>query len=83
MTSQADMIRAFAEKEYIVPARKNGDKAVAIRAGDVHKKMNLANRMPNVCQALQSKKFTVLTRTTLLSITGPNPGANCIMTFEV
>ena len=56
-TTSADIIREFARREFIEPARRRGDSQVQISAYDVHKLLNLRNRVPNVCQALGGRKF--------------------------
>lgn len=70
----ADDIRAYVIKEYIAPARANGQPNVAVRAGDVHKEMGFKNRLPNVCSALGSDKFCQVAQVKRLSIEGPSQG---------
>lgn len=53
----AERIRQHLIAHYIAPARQRGDHLVTIRAGDVHKELDLTNQMPNVCQAIEGKKF--------------------------
>ena len=48
----ADRVRRFAFEHYVSMARARGFVEVEIRAGDVHRAMGLANRMPAVCAAL-------------------------------
>ena len=55
--SQPDEIREFVYREYIEPARKKGLTEITIRAGDVHDKMGLANRMPAVIGAIETNIF--------------------------
>jgi len=59
-------IRTFAGDKYIKPLWKNGG-TVQIRAGDVHKAMNLNNRMPAVCGALDTKMFREFFNVNLIS----------------
>jgi len=40
-TNSADAIRMYAQKEYVEPARRKGEKRVLIIAGDVHRGMRL------------------------------------------
>lgn len=79
----AEEIRQFAGDKYIEPARKRGDGTVQIRAGDVHKAMNLNNRMPAVCGALDTKMFRKFFNVDLISREGPRQGANALFTFKV
>jgi hypothetical protein len=55
--TQADRIRKFVLDHYVSPARAEGRAEIAIRTGDVHQAMSLANAMPNVCSAIGSAKF--------------------------
>lgn len=57
MMSRADEIREFVYREYIEPARKKGLTEVTIRAGDVHDRMGLVDRMPAVIGAIGTKIF--------------------------
>ncbi len=54
---------------------------VTIRAGDVHKAINLSNAYPAICSALGSERFTNLAEVKLLERTGPSAGANVFFRF--
>jgi hypothetical protein len=56
---------------------------VTIRAGDVHKAMNLSNAYPAVCNAVGGELFTDLAKVTLLEKTGPDEGANVFFRFSL
>ena len=45
----ADQIRHYVYEEYIQPARVHGKFTVDLRARDIHKEMELHNRMPADC----------------------------------
>lgn len=81
--SLADKIREYCRDTRIIPARAKGEKTVVIRAGDIRNELNLRNKMPSICGALQSLKFERFANVKRLSIEGPGSGMNCIMTFEV
>lgn len=83
MTTQADSIREFVNRRYILPARNTGQRTVSVRAGDVHREMNLVQRLPAVCSALGSHKFERLFNVTRVAIDGPTNGANAIFTYEL
>lgn len=51
-----DDIRRYIFHNYIKPAIDKGLESIILRAGDIHSKMGLHNRMPAVCSALRSKK---------------------------
>ncbi len=80
MTS-ADRIRQYADQNYIQPALRRGEKRVQIRAGDVHKAMNLSRQHPNVCQALESKKFLKANNLVLEARVGPRSGQSSTVVF--
>lgn len=81
--NKADDIRDFAFREFIEPARRQGERTVTIRAGDVHKDMGLYDRMPAICSALGSKKFENQYNVKRLKVDGPIQGANAFFTFEI
>jgi len=79
----AEETRQFAGDKYIEPLRKKGGGFVQIHAGDVHKAMNLNNRMPAVCGALDTKMFREFFNVDLVSREGPHQGANALFKFKV
>ena len=79
----ADKIRSFVDREYITPARARGQSQVTIRAGDVHSRMNLKNRVPSVCGALGAHKFSQQFNLELANREGPDMGANASFTFSI
>jgi len=54
---QADLFRDYANRHYVEPARRSGEKTVRIRSGDVVNGLRLKNQTPNVCSALETEKF--------------------------
>jgi hypothetical protein len=81
--SQADRIRQFVLDRYVSPARAKGESKITIRAGDVHRAMGLANRMPAVCNAIGGNRFEDIARATLINRTGPANGANVYFEFRL
>src|ERR1035441_126542 len=59
LSSSAQGIRSFVYKEYIEPARRKGELRIKVVAGDVHRALKLKNRVPNVCQVLDSRMVYV------------------------
>ena len=53
--SQAQGIRAYLRLHYLEPARQRGETFVTLTAGDIHKELGLSNRVPSVCQVMESK----------------------------
>jgi hypothetical protein len=53
--SQAGGIRAYLRLHYLEPARQRGERFVTLTAGEIHKELGLSNRVPSVCQVMESK----------------------------
>lgn len=54
--SLKEKIQTFIYEQYIQPAQKQEIKEITIKAGEVHRKMGLKNRVPAVCNALRKLK---------------------------
>lgn len=80
-TSSAETIRAYVSKHYIEPARRKGERRVRVIAGDVHRNLNLKNRVPNVCQVLDSRKFCEENRLVIEDKSGPPSGMGTRMVY--
>lgn len=81
--SLSDDVRMYCKKNIIDPSRKNGEKIISIRAGDIHKAMNYKQRLPLVCTALGANKFEEMAGVKRVNVTGPTNGANAIFTFRI
>ena len=81
--SQADLIREHARKRYVEVARRAHQETVTIVAGEVGRDLGLSNRMPNICQALQSRKFLEMAGVRLLDIQGPEVGASTRFRYAI
>jgi hypothetical protein len=79
--TQAEKIRQFALDHYVAPARAKGLAVVTIRAGDIHREMNLVSAMPAVCSAIGSNKFEQIAQVRSITRTGPANGANVYFEF--
>jgi hypothetical protein len=79
--TQADKIRQFALDHYVIPARARGLVVITIRAGDIHRELNLANAMPAVCSAIGSNKFEQIAQVRSVNRAGPANGANVYFEF--
>ena len=78
----AEHVRNFVISTYIEPARAEGQKMVAVRAGDVDKALGYRyRRLPLICAALKSQKFLEATDARLVEVTGPPSGASTTTTF--
>ena len=81
--NKADVIREFVLKNFVEPAMLLGKEEIIIRAGDIHKAMQLKDAMPAVVSAIGSNKFLDLARVELISRKGPQNGANLYFTFRL
>jgi hypothetical protein len=79
--TQSDQVIQYVQHSYIEPAKRRGDSAVRIRAGDVHKALRWNNRVPSVCQALSSKRFLEQNHLTLVEKQGPPSGLSTTTVF--
>jgi hypothetical protein len=79
MTSS--QIREYARKKYVEPAIEKREQRIRVRAGDVHKALALKNRVPAVCQALESKTFLQENDLILEAKEGPPSGQSTTVVF--
>jgi hypothetical protein len=77
----SDEVRQFAAREYVAPARRRGEQTLKINAGEVHRATAMHNRVPLVCQALESNKFLEENGLRLLSKSGPPSGRSTTVTY--
>lgn len=77
----SDSVRQHAQDTYVQPARHRGERTVVINVGKVHKAVALHNRVPLVCQALESEKFLRSNKLKIVSKTGPPSGQSTTVTY--
>lgn len=82
MASQADEIREYALAQYVWPWRRSGGKRLSIRAGDVVRGMRLHNATPNVCSALEGRKFQQQAGLVLVLRAGPRRSTTTTFHYE-
>jgi 5-methylcytosine-specific restriction protein B len=80
--SDSDDIRKFAVDWYVNPARQKGLTRVVIRAGDVHKALDFANRSALVCGALGTNIFKAQCGAKSVSREGPGVGMSTKFILE-
>ena len=68
---QADAIRQYAMANHVLPWRESKADVLTIRAGDLEREMGLRNATPNVCSALEGRKFLALANLALVRRDGP------------
>lgn len=80
-SSVSDLVRDHAHNAYVNPARRHRERTFSINVGEVHKAVALRNRVPLVCQALQSEKFLRANALRLVSKAGPPSGQSTTVTY--
>ncbi len=83
--SGANEIRAYIRRHYLEPARQRRETLVTLRAGDIHRELGLHNRVPNVCQVMESKLLEKEAGVRVSSKQGPpsGRGTTLTVTYEV
>lgn len=79
----ADDIRAYVLETYIDPARRRGEATIRVRAGDVHRELDLRNRVPAVCAALDARKFERELAAKVVERDGPPQGTTATWLIKV
>jgi len=80
--TQADRIRGFVIAHYVNPARERGEEEFVVRAGDVHRQMDLENALPAVCSVLDGEPLRSAAGLEAVSRDGPPQGANASVRFR-
>ena len=79
----ADLIRRYALKHYIEPARAVGDEEVHIRLGDIRQQMGLTNPLQSVRSALGSQIFQNMAGVEFLEPIHPRSGADAYYRYHI
>ncbi len=79
----SDRVRDHVKRKYIDPAKKEGQKTLSIRAGDIHKELGFSRRIPAVCSALRSRKLSKNCDIELTYIGGPNNSTTTTYTYRL
>jgi len=79
--SVSDTVRQYATDKYVRPTQHRGARTLSINVGEVHRAVALRNRVPLVCQALESAKFLQANELKLISKTGPPSGQSTTVTY--
>jgi len=66
----ANTIRSFILANFIVPARNLGKEEVQINSGDIHRRMELNNRYPAVCSAMEGQRIEKVCNITIVKREG-------------
>ncbi len=81
--SQADRIRHYVLAHYIEPARRRGDSSVTVIVGPLNNEMGLHMAWPNICQALEGRKFLELAKVPAPVAEGPRQSTTRKLTFDL
>jgi hypothetical protein len=79
----ADRIRRHVAEVYVRPAREAAQPSVRVRAGDVHRALNLNNQVPAVCGAIDSRKCLEVIGASSVRRTGPHQSTTAEWEFEL
>jgi len=79
--SVSDVVRQHATDKYVRPTQRRGGRTLSINVGEVHRAVALRNRVPLVCQALESDKFLRANQLKLIAKTGPPSGQSTTVTY--
>jgi hypothetical protein len=78
--ANASTIREYIRTRYLEPARLRHETLVTLRAGDIHRELGLRNRVPNVCQVMESKLLEKEAGVKVSSKQGPPSGRGTTLT---
>lgn len=81
--SQADRIRAYVLENHINPARARGDASVSVVVGPLNNEMGLNMAWPNICQALEGRKFLEMANVPPPSTEGPKQSTTRKLIFSL
>lgn len=81
--TQADRIRHYVLERYINPARQRGEASVSIVVGPLNNEMGLHMAWPNICQALEGRKFRDLANVPVPVAEGPKQSTTRKLTFAL
>ncbi len=81
LSSVSDSIRDHISEAYLKAALRKGELTFTVNVGTVHRALHLTNRVPQVCSALESKKFLEENRLKIVAKTGPPSGQSTTVTF--
>jgi hypothetical protein len=78
-------IRDYVASRYVEDAKRKSLRRFSVNAGEVHRSLGLQNRVPQVCNALQSSKFLNENGLRIVEKTGPPSGlsTSVTITYEI
>jgi 5-methylcytosine-specific restriction protein B len=82
-TGLSDSIRQHVLDKYVAPAREKGALSITLRSGDIHKQLSLSNRLPQVCSAIDARRFEIEANVRLVDRQGPPVSPGVVWRFEL
>ena len=82
-TGLSDAVRQHVVDKYVSPARDHGTKSIRVKSGDIHKQLSLSDRLPQVCSAIDARRFEIEARVRLLDRQGPTVSTSVVWQFEL
>ena len=82
-TGLSDAIRQHVLQKYVAPARERGTRSITLRSGDIHKQLLLSERLPQVCSAIDARRFEIEANAKLLDRQGPPVSPSVTWRFEL
>lgn len=82
-TGLSDAIRQHVLEKYISPARERGNKSITLRSGEIHKQLALSDRLPQVCSAIDARRFEIEANVRLVDRQGPPVSTAVTWRFEL
>jgi hypothetical protein len=79
----SDEIRGHVKTKHINPARTRKQVEVSLRAGDIHRELNLQDRMPAVCSVLGSQRLQQESGVALIARSGPQMSSTSEFRFKI
>ncbi len=79
--SDSKTIRNYIRMQYMDPARRRRESLVTLRAGDIHRELGLRNRVPSVCQVMESRLLEKEAGVKVSSKQGPPSGRGTSLTI--
>ncbi len=77
----SDVVREYASENHVAQARRARVRQFSVNTGDIHKALHFQNRVPIVCNALQSAKFLKDNGLRIVGKTGPRSGLSTTVTI--
>lgn len=82
-TGLSDAIRQHVLDTYVFPTRERGGRSISLRSGEIHKQLGLSERLPQVCSAIDARRFEIEANVRLVDRQGPPVSPSVTWRFEL